>query len=58
MLIDNTELRLAIERLVTKTENNTKNIEVLFQYLDELIEKKENPKPRKAIGYKIPKKKG
>lgn len=57
MLIDNTELRLAIEEIRKKTENNTKNIEVVFQYLDELIEKKENPKPRKAIGYKIPKKK-
>jgi peptide methionine sulfoxide reductase msrA/msrB len=27
MLIDNTELRLAIEKLITKTDNNTKNIE-------------------------------
>lgn len=59
MLIDNTELRLAIEEIRKKTENNTKNLEVVFQYLDELIEKKEKskPKPRKAIGYKIPKKK-
>jgi hypothetical protein len=55
MLTENTELRLAIEKLEKKTENNSKNIEVVFQYLDELIEKKE--KPRKAIGYKIPKKK-
>lgn len=57
MLTDNTELRLAIEKLEKKTENNTKNIEVVFQYIDELVEKKENPKPRKEIGYKIPKKK-
>ncbi|MDQ3048773.1 MAG: ORF6N domain-containing protein [Bacteroidota bacterium] len=57
MLLDNTELRLAIEEIKKKMENNTKNIEVVFQYLDELIEKKETPKPRKAIGYKIPKKK-
>lgn len=57
MLFDNTELRLAIEEIRRKTENNTKNIEVVFKYLDELLEKKENPKPRKAIGYKIPKKK-
>lgn len=56
-LIDNTELRLAIEDIRKKTDNNSKNIEVVFQYLDELIEKKENPKPRKAIGYKIPTKK-
>lgn len=57
MLIDNTELRLAIEDIRRKTENNSKNIEVVFQYLDELIEKKENKKPRRAIGYKIPVKK-
>ena len=52
-LADNTELRLIIEELRKKTENNTKNIEVVFQYLDELIEKKENPKERTQIGYKV-----
>jgi hypothetical protein len=56
-LTDNTELRLAIEKLEKKTDNNTKNIEMVFQYVDELMEKKENPTPRKEIGYKIPKKK-
>ncbi|HRD37400.1 MAG TPA: ORF6N domain-containing protein, partial [Bacteroidia bacterium] len=56
MLFDNTELRLAIEEIRKKTDNNTKNIEVVFQYLDELIEKKEGQKPRKKIGYKLPKK--
>jgi cell division protein FtsL len=53
MLFDNTELRLAIEEIRRKTENNTKNIEVVFKYLDELIEKKENPTPMEAVGYKI-----
>jgi len=57
MLLDNTELRLAIEKLEKKTENNTKNIEVVFKYFDELIEKEKNPKPRKQIGFKISKKK-
>lgn len=55
MLFDNTELRLAIEKLEKKTENNTKNIEIVFRYFDELIDKRE--KPRKQIGYKIQKKK-
>lgn len=55
-LSDNTELRLEIERIKKKTENNTKNIEIVFQYLDELLDKKENPKPRTQIGYKISKK--
>ncbi len=57
MLFDNTELRLAIEEIRKKTDNNSKNIELVFQYLDELLEKKEVIKPRRSIGYKIPKKK-
>lgn len=56
LLMDNTEIRLAIEKLEKKTDNNTKNIEVVFQYMDELIDKKESVKPRKQIGYKLPKK--
>lgn len=61
MLLDNTEIRLAIEKLEKKTDNNTKNIDVVFQYIDELTDKKESRqgviKPRKQIGYKLPKKK-
>lgn len=57
MLLDNTELRLAIEKLEKKTENNSKNIEIVFRYFDELTDKKENTAPRKQIGYKVPKKK-
>lgn len=53
MLLNNTELRLAFEDIKKKTDNNTKNIELVFQYLDELLEKKEKPKPRKQIGFKI-----
>jgi len=61
-LTDNTELRLAIEEIRRKTENNTKNIEVVFQYLDELLDKKSDPKnsilkQREQIGYKLPAKK-
>jgi hypothetical protein len=56
MLMDNTEIRLAIEKLEKKTDNNTKNIEVVFQYMDELSDKKQPIKPRKQIGYKLPKK--
>jgi hypothetical protein len=54
MLVDNTDLRLAFEEIRKKTENNTKNIELVFQYLDELLEKKDNPVPRKLIGFKAP----
>ncbi|MDQ3190721.1 MAG: ORF6N domain-containing protein, partial [Bacteroidota bacterium] len=52
MLTDNTELRLEIEYIKKKVDNHGKNIELVFQYLDELLEKKENPKPRQQIGYK------
>jgi hypothetical protein len=57
LLSDTTELKLSIEALRRKTDNNTKNIEIVFKYLDELIEKAENPKPRKPIGFLLPKKK-
>jgi hypothetical protein len=56
MLSDNTELRLGIEELRKKTDNNTKNIEVVFQYLDELLDKKKIEKPRTQIGYKVSRK--
>lgn len=61
MLFDNTELRLMIEEIRKKTDNNTKNIEVVFQYMDDFIEKMdskkvEKQKPRKLIGYKRAKK--
>ena len=52
MLIDNTELRLEIEKIKGKLDNQDKNMEIVFRYLDELLEKKSNPKPRKKIGYK------
>lgn len=54
MLFDNTELRLAIEEIKRKTDNNSKNIEVVFQYLDKLIDAKENPveKERSPIGFR------
>lgn len=56
-LLDNTELRILVEEIRRKTENNLKNIEVVFQYLDELIEKNDHQKIREQIGYKLPAKK-
>jgi len=52
VFIDNTELRLDIEKIKSKLENVDKNMEVVFRYLDELMEPKVEPKPRKRIGYK------
>lgn len=54
MLSEHTELRLEVEKIKKKLDNQDKNMEVVFQYLDELLEKKDQPKPeRKSIGYKI-----
>lgn len=52
MLFDNTDLRLEIEKIKSKLDNQDKNMEIVFRYLDELLEKKKDPKPRKRIGYK------
>lgn len=56
LLADNTAFRIEIEEIKQKAGNQGKNIELVFQYLDELLEKKEKPKPRKKIGFKIVKK--
>tara|TARA_B110000908_G_C10253199_1_gene453513 strand:+ start:1499 stop:2032 length:534 start_codon:yes stop_codon:yes gene_type:complete len=55
MLTGNLNLKLEIEEIKKKLTNHSKNIELVFNYLDELIEKKDNPKPRKQIGYKAEK---
>jgi hypothetical protein len=61
MLLDTTEMKLNIVQIQKKLENQGKNVEWVFSYLDELIEKKEDPslqgelakqKPRTKIGYK------
>lgn len=57
MLTDTLTLKLDIEAIKKKLESQDKNIELVFSYLDELMEKQENPKPRTQIGYKLPKNK-
>lgn len=52
MLTDNLSIKLEIEEIKKKLANQDKNIELVFSYLDELIEKHEKPKPRKQIGFK------
>lgn len=49
-LTDNLNLKLEIEEIKKKVESQSKNIELVFNYLDELTKKKE--KPRKKTGYK------
>lgn len=53
MLADNTEIRLEVEKIKNKLDNQDKNMEIVFRYLDELLEKQERPVPtRKRIGFK------
>lgn len=50
ILMDNSDLRLEVNKIKRALDNQSKNMEIVFQYLDELIEKKHEP--RKQIGYK------
>jgi hypothetical protein len=52
MLFSNKDLLLRMEKIERKLSNQNKSIELVFSYLDELLEKKENPKPISKIGYK------
>lgn len=51
-LYDHADLRIEIEHIKTKMANHDKNIELIFQYLDELLDKKDDLKQRKRIGFK------
>lgn len=52
LLTDNLSVKLEIEEIKKKLANQDKNIELVFNYLDELIEKQENPKSHREIGFK------
>jgi S-adenosylmethionine synthetase len=52
MLLDTTEIKVDIQQIQKKLENHDKNIELVFSYLDELTEKKEDDSERVKIGYK------
>ena len=49
---DTLSLKLEIETIKKKLQNQDKNIELVFSYLDELIMKQDISPPRKQIGYK------
>jgi phage regulator Rha-like protein len=51
-LTDNLSIKLELEEIKKKLQSQDKNIELVFNYLDELIEKQENPEPRRLIGFK------
>jgi len=37
MFLDNTEIRLEIKKIKNKLDNQDKNMEIVFRYLDELL---------------------
>jgi phage regulator Rha-like protein len=44
--------KIDIEEIKKRLDNNDKNVELLFSYLDEMMEKNENKVERNKIGYK------
>lgn len=52
ILMDNMSIRLEIEEIKKKLVNQDKNIELVFNYLDEMIEKHYPDKPIKVKGFK------
>lgn len=51
ILADTQSLKLEIEEIKEKLKNQDKNIELVFNYLDELISKQEVQSTRKRIGF-------
>jgi cell division protein FtsL len=52
VLTESLNIKLEIEEIKKKLVNHDKNIELVFNYLDEMIEKQYNPKEKIKIGYK------
>lgn len=52
LLTNTISVRLEIEDMKKKLINHDKNIELIFTYLDELMDKQENKIERTKIGYK------
>lgn len=52
MLTDNLNVKLEIEEIKKRLQNQDKNIELVFNYLDELIEKQKDNNKRRVIGFK------
>jgi hypothetical protein len=50
VLMDNINLKVEIEEIKKKLNNNDNNVELLFNYHDELMDKKENTSERPKIG--------
>jgi hypothetical protein len=52
MLLDTLTLKLDIKEIREKLRNHDKTIELIFNYLDELMDKQNKPEPGRMIGFK------
>ena len=52
LLTDTLTIKLDIEEIKKKLQNQDKTIELVFSYLDELMEKQTKPEPRRRIGFR------
>lgn len=52
ILLDTLSMKLDIKEIKRRLSNQDKNLELVFSYLDELIEKRETAASRKPIGFK------
>jgi len=52
ILTDTLQLQHEIDEIKRQLSNQNKNIELVFSYLDELIDKKDSKNPRQKIGFK------
>ena len=57
ILIDTLSMKLDIDEIKQEVIKQDKSIDLIFTYLDKLIQKQKDPKERNKIGYKIPRKK-
>jgi len=52
ILANTLNIKLDIEMIKNKLDSQDQNIELLFNYLHELMEKHDNPEPRNPVGFK------
>jgi len=53
MLVTHTELKLEVEKIKKKLDNHDKNIEIVINNFDKLLDGKEKTKPKTQMGYKV-----
>jgi phage regulator Rha-like protein len=55
LYLTNAEILLEMENIKKRVNNQEKNIELVFSYFDEMLQKQSKTKPIRKIGFKIPK---